>query len=137
LWYFKVLSLGRFWQVFGSFGQILLHWQWLTACPKITWNLKNLITFEPWVQTLRVVSHWKATNGLYLCFKSQVHQRIIIAAAACPKQQKVILVAHNVYYCSVLTYYCSPLTCYCSVFTCYRLPLTCYDVTAHSSPFTS
>jgi hypothetical protein len=30
----------------GSFGQILLHWQWLTACPKITRNLKNLITLE-------------------------------------------------------------------------------------------
>jgi hypothetical protein len=30
---------GQIWQklaVLGSFGQILLHWQWLTACPKIT-----------------------------------------------------------------------------------------------------
>jgi hypothetical protein len=32
---------------FGSFGQILLHWQWLTTCPNLGWNLKNLITFEP------------------------------------------------------------------------------------------
>jgi hypothetical protein len=31
----------------GSFGQILLHWQWLTACPNFGWNLKSLITFEP------------------------------------------------------------------------------------------
>jgi hypothetical protein len=30
-------EFGKFWQfwaVLGSFGQILLHWQWLTACPK-------------------------------------------------------------------------------------------------------
>jgi hypothetical protein len=33
--------------VLGSFGQNLLHWQWLTACPHVGWNLKNLITFEP------------------------------------------------------------------------------------------
>jgi hypothetical protein len=39
-WNFKVSFL-------GSFGQILLHWQWLTACPNLAWNLKNLITFEP------------------------------------------------------------------------------------------
>jgi hypothetical protein len=32
----KFLELIVFWQiseVLGSFGQILLHWQWLTACP--------------------------------------------------------------------------------------------------------
>jgi hypothetical protein len=42
------------------------------------------------------VSHWKATNGLYLHFKSQIHQRIIAAVAPCPKQQKVVLVAIDV-----------------------------------------
>jgi hypothetical protein len=31
----------------GSFGQLLLHWQWLTTCPNMGWNLRNLITFEP------------------------------------------------------------------------------------------
>jgi hypothetical protein len=28
--------VGKFWQfwaVLGRFGQILLHWQWLTTCP--------------------------------------------------------------------------------------------------------
>jgi hypothetical protein len=37
----------QFWTILGRFGQNLLHWQWLTTCPKITWYLKNLITFEP------------------------------------------------------------------------------------------
>jgi hypothetical protein len=31
----------------GSFGQNLLHWQWLRACLNWGWNLKNLISFEP------------------------------------------------------------------------------------------
>jgi hypothetical protein len=44
---FGGISKFRLWADYGSFGQNLLHWQWLTACPKITWNLKNLITFEP------------------------------------------------------------------------------------------
>jgi hypothetical protein len=39
---------------------------------------------------LRVASHWEATNGFYLHFKSQVHGRIIVAAVACPKQHKAI-----------------------------------------------
>jgi hypothetical protein len=42
------------------------------------------------------VAHWKVINGLYLHFKSQVHQKIIAAAAACPKQQKAVLVAIDV-----------------------------------------
>jgi hypothetical protein len=37
------------------------------------------------------VAHWKATNGLYLHFKFQVHQKIIASALACPKQQKAVL----------------------------------------------
>jgi hypothetical protein len=91
-WNFKVSWTNCLWEDFGSFGQILLHWQWLTACPNFTWNLKNLITFEPWVQTLRVASHWKATNRLYLHFKFQVHRKIIASAlAACSKQQKEVL----------------------------------------------
>jgi hypothetical protein len=28
------LCYGQILANFGSFGQILLHWQWLTACPK-------------------------------------------------------------------------------------------------------
>jgi hypothetical protein len=28
-------KFGQFWAVLGSFGQILLHWQWLTACPNL------------------------------------------------------------------------------------------------------
>jgi hypothetical protein len=43
----------------------MLHWQWLIAIPNLGWNLKNLITFEPWVQTLCVASHWKATIYIY------------------------------------------------------------------------
>jgi hypothetical protein len=42
------------------------------------------------------VFHWKATNGFYLHFKSQVYQRIIAAAAAYPKQQKAVLLAIDV-----------------------------------------
>jgi hypothetical protein len=86
---FGGISKIRFWANLGRFGQILLHWQWLTACLKFTKNLKNLIT-------LPVVSYWKATNRFYLYFKSQVHQRIIATTAACPKQQKAILVAIDV-----------------------------------------
>jgi hypothetical protein len=37
--------------VLDNFRQILLHWQWLTTCPKFTRNLQNLIIFEPSVQT--------------------------------------------------------------------------------------
>jgi hypothetical protein len=45
-WNFKVSWTNCLWVDFGSFGQILLHWQWLTTCPNFIWNLKNLITFE-------------------------------------------------------------------------------------------
>jgi hypothetical protein len=82
---FQSFSFGKIWADLGRFGQILLHRQWLTACPNFSWNLKNLITFELYVQTLRVTAHWKAINTLHLCFKSQVHQRILAIAAACPK----------------------------------------------------
>jgi hypothetical protein len=44
---FQSFVFGQIWAVLGNFGQILLHWQWLTACPNLGWNLKNLITFEP------------------------------------------------------------------------------------------
>jgi hypothetical protein len=29
-------QINAVWAVLGSFGQILLHWQWLTACPNFT-----------------------------------------------------------------------------------------------------
>jgi hypothetical protein len=40
----KFLNLIIFGQILanlGKFGQILLHWQWLTACPNLGWNLKT------------------------------------------------------------------------------------------------
>jgi ribose 1,5-bisphosphokinase PhnN len=40
---------------------------------------------------LRVAAHWKAFNGLYLNIRSQVHQKIIASAVACPNQQRAIL----------------------------------------------
>jgi hypothetical protein len=36
---FGGISKFRFWANFGSFGQILLHWQWLRACSNLGWNL--------------------------------------------------------------------------------------------------
>jgi hypothetical protein len=33
---FQSFVFGQILAVLGSFGQILLHWQWLTACPKIS-----------------------------------------------------------------------------------------------------
>jgi hypothetical protein len=67
---FQSFVFGQILANVGSFGQILLHWQWLTACPDLGCNLKNLITFEPWVQILYVVSHWKATIHIYKLNKS-------------------------------------------------------------------
>jgi hypothetical protein len=43
---FQSFIFWQIWAVLGNFEQILLHWQWLTACPNLGWNLKNLITFE-------------------------------------------------------------------------------------------
>jgi hypothetical protein len=33
---FKSFVFGQILAILGNFGQILLHWQWLKACPKIT-----------------------------------------------------------------------------------------------------
>jgi hypothetical protein len=32
---FGEISKFHLWADFGNFGQILLHWQWLTACPNL------------------------------------------------------------------------------------------------------
>jgi hypothetical protein len=40
-------SFGQFYVVLGRICYIDSGWQWLTACPNLGWNLKNLITFEP------------------------------------------------------------------------------------------
>jgi hypothetical protein len=82
---FQSFIFGQILAVLGSFGQILLHWQWLTACPNLGWNLKNLITFEPWVQTIRVGSHWKATIHIYNLKKFQKIQKFIAFTSACPE----------------------------------------------------
>jgi hypothetical protein len=44
---FQSFIFGQILASLGSFGQILLYWQWLTACPNLGWNLKNLITISP------------------------------------------------------------------------------------------
>jgi hypothetical protein len=64
--------------------------------PKLYLKSKNLITFELEVQILRIASHLKATNNLYLHSKSQVHRRIIAFTVACPKQQKANLASIDV-----------------------------------------
>jgi hypothetical protein len=46
-WHFKVPQANCFWANFGSFGQILLHSQWLRTCPKQGGNLKNALIHEP------------------------------------------------------------------------------------------
>jgi hypothetical protein len=38
-----------------------------------------------------VAADWKATKDLYLHSKSQIHQKIIASAVACPNQQRAIL----------------------------------------------
>ena len=46
---FQSFGIEQILAVLANFGQILanlLDWLWLTSCPKITWNLKNLIIFE-------------------------------------------------------------------------------------------
>jgi hypothetical protein len=74
---FGGISKFHLWAVLGIFGQILLHWQWLTACPNLGWNLKYLITFEP--------SHWKATIHIYNLKKFQKIQKFIAFTSACPE----------------------------------------------------
>jgi hypothetical protein len=94
-WNFKVSSLGRFWQilaVLGSFGQNLLHSQWLRACPNLGWNLQNSITFQPWVQTLHATARWKATIHIYSLKKFQKILKFIAFIVACPRTQKPISV---------------------------------------------
>jgi hypothetical protein len=49
----------------GSFGQILPHWQWLRACPKQGWNLKNPSIHQPWIQKLYGATHRKAAIHIY------------------------------------------------------------------------
>jgi hypothetical protein len=89
-WYFKVLSLGRFWQILeilSSFGQIFLHSQWPRECPNLDRNLKNPITFQPWVQMLHATAHWKATIHIYCLKMFQKIQKFIAFVVACPKTQ--------------------------------------------------
>ena len=96
--FLKLIELGRFWQILAvldSFGQILLHWQWLTSCPNLGWNLKNLINFEPWVQTLCVASHWKATIHIYSLKKFQKIQKFIAFTTACLKSLNSIYGTHK------------------------------------------
>jgi hypothetical protein len=62
---FSGISKFCLWANFGSFGQNLLHRQWLRACPKQGWNLKNVLTHEPWVQMLHGMAHWKASIHIY------------------------------------------------------------------------
>jgi hypothetical protein len=88
-------SFGQILADFGSFGQILLHWQWLTACPNLGWNLKNFITFEPWVQKWRVASHWKATIHIYNLKKFPKIQKFIAFTATCPKSLNSIYGTHR------------------------------------------
>jgi hypothetical protein len=92
--FFKLIVFGQIWADLGRFGQLLLHWQWLIAYPNLGWNLKNLITFEPWVQTLCVASHWKATIHIYNLKKFQKIQKIIAFTAACPKSLNSIYGTH-------------------------------------------
>jgi hypothetical protein len=37
------------------------------------------------MDTFTLGAHWKATNGLYLHYKFQVHQKIIASTVAYPK----------------------------------------------------
>jgi hypothetical protein len=98
-WHFKVsqanclwADFGKFWQLLGSFGQ---HRLWLTTCPNLGWNLKNLITFEPWVKTLCVTSHWKATIHIYNLKKIQKIQKFIAFTVAYPKSQNSMYGTHK------------------------------------------
>jgi hypothetical protein len=84
--FLKLIVFGQFWADFAAL-------QWLTACLNYGWNLQILITFEPWVQTQRVVSHWKATIYIYSLKKFQKINFFIAFTVACPKVQKAVLAA--------------------------------------------
>jgi hypothetical protein len=86
--FFKLIIFGQIWAVLGKFGQILLHSQWLTTCPKLGWNLKILITFEPWVQTLCIASHCKATIYIYNLQKVSKNPKIYCIYNNLPKIPK-------------------------------------------------
>jgi hypothetical protein len=47
---FQSFIFGQILAVLARFGQNLLHWQWLRACPKQGWNLQNPIILKPWIQ---------------------------------------------------------------------------------------
>jgi succinate-acetate transporter protein len=72
--FFKLIVFGQISTNFGSFGQIWANFVALAVADSMP--------------ELHIASHLKATNGLYLHFKFQVHWRIIASTAACPKQQK-------------------------------------------------
>jgi hypothetical protein len=90
---FRSFGYGQILAVLGSFGQKLLHWQWLRACPKQGWNLQNPITLKPWIQMLHGASHWKATIHTYSLKKFQKLQQLHVLTVAYPKVQKAILAA--------------------------------------------
>jgi hypothetical protein len=69
-WYLKVPQANCLWVVLGKFGPIFLHWQWLRACLKQSWNLQNPLTHQPWIQILHEVAHWKATIHISIASKS-------------------------------------------------------------------
>jgi len=66
--------------VLGSFGQKLLHSQWLRACPHWGWNLHE-------------TSHWKAIIHRYSLKESQNPHLLHVVMGACPKSEKAVLAA--------------------------------------------
>jgi hypothetical protein len=93
--------LGRFWEILailGSFGQIRVDSASLTvddSIPQLGLKPWTLITFEPWVQMLRVASHWKATIHIYNLKKIQKIQKFISFTTACPKSLNFIYGTHR------------------------------------------
>ena len=78
--FFKLIVFGQILAKFWNFGQIPLHLQWLTACPKQGWNLKNPLIHQLWIKKLQktpsVMSttlsksyNWKTTIHIY-CLKN-------------------------------------------------------------------
>jgi hypothetical protein len=63
------------------------------SMPKVRLKSLKPHNFELGVQTLHIASHWKATIHIYNLQKFQKFQKFIAFVAACPKLQKVILVA--------------------------------------------
>jgi hypothetical protein len=91
---FQSFVFGQILANFGSFEQFWAVFAALTVAdsmPKLGWNLKNFIAFEPWAQMLHVASHWKATIHIYILKKFQKIQKIIAFTAACPKMQEAVL----------------------------------------------